>query len=288
MSRTLDLSALRSLVAVVDAGGVTRAAGLLNLTQSAVSMQIRRLEDALGLALFVREGRRMSPTPEGEQLVAYARRMLAMNDEVLGRLTGADFDGELRVGVPCDILQPAVPALLRRLALCCPRLRVTLTSSFTIPLKAAFARGELDLTLTTEDRPGDEGELLVRRELVWVGAPDGVAPRSRPLRLGFTDECIFRGIAQRALDRAGIDWLMASDGRSEQAIEAAVAADLAVTVRMEGVMPQGLAPVAASDLPPPGDVGICLYIAPTVGADLRSLLTEEVRRAYADPIRLVA
>src|SRR4028118_1391061 len=87
MPRNLDLTALRSFVTVADSGGVTRAAGLLNLTQSAVSMQLKRLEESLGLGLLDRSGRGVSITPTGELLVSYARRLLQLNDEALGRLT---------------------------------------------------------------------------------------------------------------------------------------------------------------------------------------------------------
>ncbi len=92
MPRQMDLTALRSFVAVTDAGGVTRAAGFLNLTQSAVSMQLKRLEDALGVDLLDRSGRGVALTAPGEQLLGYARRMLHLNDEALARLTGAAFE----------------------------------------------------------------------------------------------------------------------------------------------------------------------------------------------------
>ena len=87
MPRNLDLSALRSFVTVADVGGVTRAAGYLNLTQSAVSMQIKRLEDSLGMSLFLRAARKLALSPEGEQLLSYGRRMLALNDEALSALS---------------------------------------------------------------------------------------------------------------------------------------------------------------------------------------------------------
>jgi len=98
--RNLDLTALRSFVTVIECGGVTRAASLLNLTQSAVSMQIKRLEEGLGRELFLRASRRLTPTAEGEMLLGYARKMLVLNDEALARLMDNAFVGELRLGVP--------------------------------------------------------------------------------------------------------------------------------------------------------------------------------------------
>ena len=226
MPRNLDLASVRSFVTVADVGGVTRAAGYLNLTQSAVSMQIKRLEDSLGQTLFLRAARKLALSPEGEQLLSYGRRMLALNDEVLSRFSNADCCGPIRLGVPHDVVYPAVPGILRRMAQAYPRVRINLVSSFTMLMKQEYARGAFDVMLTTEEAPDPGAEVLSTRDLVWVGAPDGNAWQRRPLRLGFKDTCIFRTRAQAALEEAGIPWEMATGGESEQAVEATVAADL--------------------------------------------------------------
>jgi DNA-binding transcriptional LysR family regulator len=150
MPRHLDLPALRSLVTVAEVGGVTRAAGRLHLTQSAVSMQLKRLEDALGQPLLDRTGRGVALTAQGEHLVAHARRLLALNDEIWGRMTAQEFEGEVNFGVPHDIIYPHVPVVLQTFAADYPRVRVVLHSSFTTDLKTRMARGEMDLILTTE------------------------------------------------------------------------------------------------------------------------------------------
>lgn len=281
MARNLDLTSLRSFVAVADAGGVTRAAGLLNLTQSAVSMQIKRLEEGLGLGLFGRAARRLSLTAEGEQLLGYARRMLALNDEALARLTGAVFEGEIRLGVPHDIVYPSIPVILKRFGQEFPRMRVTLSSSFTNPLKEGFARGEFDLILTTEDSPGEGGEVLDERALVWIGAADGSAWQRRPLRLAFEERCKFRPIAIAALDAAGIPWELGFTGQSEHVMEATTAADLAVTVRMEGAVPSGCVAIEPGNaLPPLGATRICLYDAGICTGEVLERLKQELRCAY--------
>lgn len=281
MGRVLDLVALRSFVAVADSGGVTRAAGLLNLTQSAVSMQIKRLEDSLDLGLFARAARKLTLTPEGEQLLSYARRMLALNDEAMARLTSAGYEGELRLGVPHDIVYPAIPGILKRLAAAYPRVKVTLASSFTMLLREGFARGEYDVILTAEDVPGPGAEVLGARDLVWVGAEEGQVWQKRPLRLGFKDSCVFRSKAIAALEAAGIAWELAVDGESEQAIEATVAADLAVSARLTNAMPQGLVPVEARGaLPDLGQQSICLYAAPTLKGEPAEALLAQLRQAY--------
>jgi DNA-binding transcriptional LysR family regulator len=281
MPRNLDLSALRAFVTVADVGGVTRAAGYLNLTQSAVSMQIRRLEDSLGIPLFLRAARKLALSPEGEQLLSYGRRMLALNDEVLSRFSAAACCGPIRLGVPHDVVYPAIPGILRRMAQAHPLVQVNLVSSFTLPMKEAFARGEFDVILTTETHPDPGAEVVAARPLVWVGAPGGSAWQRRPLRLGFKDTCIFRPSAQDALDAAGIAWDMATGGESEQAVEATVAADLAVTARLLGSVPEGTEVIAGDNsLPPLGGMKLALYRTRKPMDEAFEQLLAELRRAY--------
>ena len=236
MARTLDLTSLRSFVAVADVGGVTRASGFLNLTQSAVSMQIKRLEDALGQTLLDRSGRGVALTAAGEQLLGYARRMLDLNDEVLSRMTDKAYEGTVTLGVPHDIVYPVIPQVLHRFAADYPRVRVQLVSSFTRALKEQFARGGIDLILATEDGCDANGEALLTVPLVWVGAPGGQSWKGRPLKLAFEHGCIFRKSVQAALDEAGIAWEMAVESEQSKTIEASVAADLAVHVSLDGVI----------------------------------------------------
>jgi DNA-binding transcriptional LysR family regulator len=281
MPRNLDLSALRSFVTVADVGGVTRAAGYLNLTQSAVSMQIKRLEDSLGLSLFLRAARKLALSPEGEQLLSYGRRMIALNDEALALLTSASCEGEIRLGVPHDVVYPAIPGILKRMAQAYPRVRVNLVSSFTLIMKQDFARGGFDVMLTTEEAPDPGAEVLSSRGLVWVGAEDGNAWQRRPLRLGFKDTCIFRGRAQSALEAAGIPWELATGGESEQAVEATVSADLAVSVRMVGSIPEGMGPIAGDNqLPSVGEMKLGLYRSSRRNDEAVDFLIHELRCAY--------
>jgi DNA-binding transcriptional LysR family regulator len=285
MPRNLDLAALRSFVTVADVGGVTKAAGYLNLTQSAVSMQIKRLEESLGLQLFLRAARKLALSPEGEQLVSYGRRMLALNDEVLSRFTTAACCGPIRLGVPHDVVYPAIPGILRRMAQAYPMVQVNLVSSFTVLMKEGFRRGEFDVMLTTEETPDPGAEVLGARALVWVGAPEGSAWQRRPLRLGFKDTCIFRPRAQAALEAAGIGWDLATGGESEQAVEATVAADLAITARMAGSIPDGTAVIPGDNqLPPLGEMKLALYRAPRPKGEAPDeaveLLLSELRCAY--------
>lgn len=281
MARNLDLTALRSFVAVADAGGVTRASGFLNLTQSAVSMQVKRLEEALGLSLLDRSGRGVALTAAGEQLLSYARRMLALNDEAWSRLTDQGFEGELVLGVPHDIVYPVIPRALQRFAAAFPRMRVQLVSGFTKVLKGQFGRGAVDLILTTEDGCDQGGETLAEARLIWVGAPGGSAWKARPLRLAFEEACIFRPGIQSALDEAGIAWEMAVSTTQPRAIEAIVSADLAVHAALEGACPPYMAPVPhGGALPELSVKKINLYVADAARAEPLQALAGFIRDGY--------
>ncbi|EEW26295.1 LysR family transcriptional regulator [Rhodobacter ferrooxidans] len=282
MTRNLDLTTLRSFVAVADAGGVTRAAGFLNLTQSAVSMQIKRLEDSLQLEVLDRSGRRMALTAAGEQLLGYARRMLALNDEAFGRLTHDAFEGEVVLGVPHDIVYPVIPQVLHRFNVDYPKMKVTLLSSFTKTLLAQFGRGECDIILTTEDGVGMGGETLVELPLVWIGAAGGHAWKTRPLRLAFARDCIFRQGVQAALDAAGIGWEMAVESDSTRAIEACVSADLAVHTVLAGSEPPYVERVQhGGSLPDLARQKVNLYVADPAHSPAVTALAGLIRGAYA-------
>jgi len=235
--RNLDLTALRAFHTVAETGSVTRAASLLNLTQSAVSMQLKRLEESLGLRLLDRGGRAMTPTAPGEQMLSYARRILALNDEAWTRLTARDYEGEITLGVPHDILYPAIPHVLRSFASGFPRMRINLLASHTAKLRRQFEAGEADVILTTEEHLREGGETLVTRPQVWIGAEGGHAWRSRPLPLAFEHECSFRAPALAALDAADIDWEIVVDSPSSRTVETSISADLAVHVVVQGMAP---------------------------------------------------
>jgi|SRR6056297_934389 len=275
--RNLDMTTLRSFVAVAEQGGVTRAAAALNLTQSAVSMQLKRLEELLGQGLLDRSGRRIALTASGELLLTYARRLVALNDEAVGRLTDEVFEGELVLGAPYDIVYPVVPQVLKRFNLAYPRVKVHLKSSSTLKLLDALGKGEADLILTTEEEPGPGGETLTEMPLRWVGAPGGQSWKKRPLKLAFCNVCIFRAGVLRRLDAAGIDWDMVVDSDDDRAAEALISADLAVGALLEDSIPPHLEAVATGGaLPDLGVQKVGMY-----GADSR----KEVLGALAGMVR---
>lgn len=286
MRRNLDMTALRSFVAVADSGGVTRAAGVLNLTQSAVSMQLKRLEEMLSAQLFDRANRKIQLTTDGEHLLSYARRMVQLNDEVVTRMTDPGHEGEVVLGVPHDIVYPAIPDVLKRFNAAYPKMRVNLVSSFTQSLKEMYAQGKAQIILTTEENPDAGGEKLGELPLVWVGAPGGKAWRERPLRLAFEYRCMFRAPVQEALDGAGIPWEMAVESEATRAVEASISADLAVYAQLQGTSAAHMQEIqhggALPDLP---SRCINLYAVDGIGAGPAAgpitALREEIRTQFA-------
>ena len=283
MARTIDLGALRSFVAICEHGGVTRAATRLNLTQSAVSMQLKRLEASLGQPLFDRERKAMVPTVQGEMLLSYARRMLDLNDEVWARMTEQQYEGELTLGAPHDIVYPHIPEVLRRFTREYPRVRITLHSSYTHELKEQFARGDIDVILTTETAPDPQAEILQESELVWIGAPAGVAWRQRPLPLAFETGCIFRPWVQKALDMAEIPWVMAVDSFSIRTVDASISADIAVHAAISFTVQRRYEVIdhggALPQLPP---IKVAMYVAEGTHNPLAQKLAEVVRQKWGD------
>lgn len=284
MLRSLDLNALRAVLTVAETGSVTRAAAALNLTQSAVSMQIRRLEEALDTELFQRGQRRLVPNAELLRLAGPARRLLGLNDEIVLAFSPQARRQELRLGLPHDILSPQIPAILRLFALRAPELRIALATERSGVLRRRHAAGEFDFILTTEAAPGPGGVVLSRRRLVWVGAEDGQAHLQRPLRVAFSARSIFRPDGVAALEAAGIPWEDAFEGDSTAVGDAIVQAGQGVKIRLEGVDVPGCAALpAAAGLPDLSEYCICLYDSPTARGPLAEALRAALQQHYGAP-----
>lgn len=241
MSRNIDTALLRAFVAVAETAGMTSAANVLNLTQAAVSQQIKRLEDAFGTALFTRDRRGLTLTAAGERLFGKARRLLALNDEIWADMTTPGFDGEVRLGIPYDLVTTYLPPALKSFSRAHPRVRIALECRSSPRLRDALAAGEVDLALTTEQETGEGGEALVSDRLVWVGARGGEAHLQRPLPVSFgSDSCAFRPAVREALQAAGLEWRTVAEIANMDAIQATVATDLAVTALLATTVPPSL------------------------------------------------
>ena len=279
--RNLDLGTLRSFVTIADAGSMTRAAGRLFLTQSAISMQIKRLEEALGFSVFERTPQGMKATAEGEQLYHYASQMLALNDEVMGRLTSPDYEGQVRIGVPGDIIYPHIPNVLKAFSRDFPRVQIRLSTAPSVRLLQDYERGRHDVVMTTERSPRKDSNILLTEPLIWTGAFEGNAFRRRPLPLGMSRHCAFRDGVTRALDRAGIPWfdLVVSD--DDASIEAMVAADLCVHAELDSTSRTTRVAIDhGGQLPDLPQHSVALYSDESTANPIVSTLVDYLQRAY--------
>lgn len=286
MVRNLDIGALRSLVAIADTDSVTKAAAQINLSQSAVSMQIKRLEETFDAKLLHREGRGVALTAVGEHLVSYARRMLVINDETWTRLTNDDYQGDVVFGVPVDVVYPNVPYILKRATTLYPRIRLSLVSSLTKLLRQRLKDGDIDLILTTEDRLNKGGETLQHVEHHWCGAVNGKAHLTRPLPLSICHQCSQKQDVIKTLDAANVPWKLIGDTDSEITVDAIVSADLAVTPKIH--TPGNCTTLPAGVLPPLDDVLINMYQAPHRDSALIEKIADVVRDAFRRSLRMAA
>jgi len=280
--RNLDTNLLRSFVAVAEVGSVTAAAYQLHLTQAAVSQQLKRLEDQLELALFRRDGRGLVLAEGGERLLARAKRMLALNDEIWQLAHAPEVDGEVRLGVPHDLVTPYVPPILQSFDRAWPRVRVVLVSTTTGALLAALATGEIDLCVTTEQGVGAGGETLMQDALVWAQLRAGTAANKQPLPLAVGDEdCCFRRPAIEALTAAGRDFRIVCGSSHMQPLLATVEADLAVTSLLRSSLPAALEPVDTGlHLPPLPVFAINLYVRSGNRTPAMAAMADQIRRYF--------
>lgn len=273
---------LRTFLAVVDSGGVTAAAAVLNMSQAAASQQIKRLEETFDTRLFERQGRRLVLAPAGERLEAEARRLVAHNDALLGAMRAAPFEGEVRFGVPYDIIGSFVPAILRRFARAQPRVQVSLVCEDSRIVLKQLRSGGVDLALTTETECGRHGETLRTDRLVWVGAPGGDAYVKTPLPVSLgAPSCTFRPVAIEALGKAGRDWRAVCEVSRMEPVYAALEADLAVAPLLRSSVPERFEILGrAARLPALPEFRINLYAPPGLGPAARDL-ADHVRASFS-------
>jgi DNA-binding transcriptional LysR family regulator len=220
---------LRTFVAAARTLNFTHAARQMHLTQSAVSMQMHRLEGDLGKVLFRRITRGVELTADGEALLKYARRLLRLHDEALAALTQPEVDGRIRLGAAEDYASRHLPGILRRFGRRYPLVRVDLYCDLSENLLGLLERGELDICLCNSES-GDFGGRFLRYEpVVWVAPMDAEVEKESPLPLAvFHPGCMFRRWAVQALREQGISYRIAYSSPSTTGVLAAVTAGLAV------------------------------------------------------------
>jgi DNA-binding transcriptional LysR family regulator len=260
-----DMDALRTMVVGVELGGFSHAAGRLNRSPSAVSMQLRKLETQTGQRLFKRNGRGLILTEAGDVLLQYARRVLALNDEMGLALGAIDKGGTVRVGMPQDFTDAVLPSLLTRYSKARPATHVEVKAGRNFALAEDVANGRLDMALAFCAGGKGGTNRIATVPGVWV-------TRARHTR-GFTEEgvvplivfdgpCLFRDMGIDALARAGIPWRLAMTTPSLAGLWCGVRAGLGVTVRTPLAIPRGLSIVPPGvGLPELASIDVVLYCA---------------------------
>jgi DNA-binding transcriptional LysR family regulator len=269
MPHALDADLLRAFVLIAEGRSFTEAADMVGRTQSAVSMQIKRLEEALGQTVLSRgKGGDVELTPHGEFLLARARQILSLNDEVVAMFRAPALAGTVRLGTPDDYAFGYLPPILKRFADTHPAVQVDVLCAPSNELIGRLKDGELDLTLTSEGHQPRHwpSVQLWRGPLVWVTSSRHAPHRIDPLPLALAQvgtnasrNCDWARAAMTALDRAGRRYRLAYSSGSQVGTHAPVLAGLAVTVSTLSWLPDGLRPLRADEgLPPLPEFGILL------------------------------
>jgi len=239
----VDMDLLRTFLAIAETRSFSRAAERVFRTPSAVSMQMKKLEELLGTAVFIRDSRSVSLTADGEMLVGYARRILALSNEMMARFVMPDVEGTVRLGATDDHGDRLLPHLLKRFAETHPNVSVDVVIGTTNTLLPDYEQGDLELVLYTA-QPGAaieaDARVLHEEQLVWAGLRGGCAWERDPLPLSIWEEgCSWRANAVRALGEIGRDFRIAYMSAHTSAQKAAIKSDLAI------------APMPASYIEPP-------------------------------------
>ncbi|MES0091424.1 LysR family transcriptional regulator [Mesorhizobium sp. M0030] len=267
MIRNLDTALIRTFVTVADKASMTAAANALHLTQGAVSQQIKRLEEALGCSLFERDRRGLRLTRPGERLFGKGKRLLGLNDEIWAEMAGTEVAGQVRLGVPYDLVGTLLAPVLKAYAETYPQVEISLLCAASPDLAAALAAGTIDLAVIEERVGPSAGECLAIDRLVWVGAKGGVARAKRPLPVSIVaDTCAFRPVVLSALNEHGLEWRTVFENGNIDATTATVRSDLAVTAWLASTVPADLDILAFdAGLPPLPNFSINLHL-PRFGA----------------------
>jgi DNA-binding transcriptional LysR family regulator len=255
----LDTDALRTLTIAQDLGGFGRAAEQLGRTPSAISLQMKRLQEEVGVPLFRRQGRRTLLTEQGEIAVRYARRALELNDEMLDTLRGASLSGVVRVGFAQDFVETVLPQALARFNFLYPLVRLEVKIDRNVSLESELDAGRLDVALTLGDPQKRSGTKIGDLPLCWIASPTFSVKPTDPLPLVlFENPCIFRNHALDALDGVGRSWRIAMTSPSVAGLWAAVGGGLGMTVRAKTGAPSELS-FAPPAMPSLGMIGVTLH-----------------------------
>lgn len=248
MATPLDLDQLATFVAIADTGSFTRAAEEVHRTQSAVSMQMRRLEERLGKTLFEKDGRTNRLTEDGERLLGYARRLLRLNRETLAAFDDTSLEGHVRIGTPDDYADRFLPEIMARFSRSNPRVELSVVCEPTPNLVEHIRRGNLDIALVTHDVDKGMSEVVRREPLLWVTSANHGTHELPVLPLAFGRQtCLWRRLACEALADMDREYRVLFTSFSATVIIAAVLSGLAVSVLPECALRPGMRVLGESD-----------------------------------------
>lgn len=281
MGQSLDIDLLRSFVVIAEVRALSRAAARVGRTQSALSQQMKRLEDAVDQPLFQRTGRGVVLTHPGERLLAHAQRILRLHDEAMADLCGTGLSGTIRFGCPDDYAAVFLPSLLRQFSNQHPQAIVEVVCGPTPRLLEQLEKRAVDLAMISlpDGAPGDD---VIRREpLVWIGYPGLDAAHFEPLPLALSDPDTLDHIAAcDALRRAGRDYRIAYASSSLAGLTALVQSGQAFAVMTQTAVPADLAILNGEPgLPALPAVGITLKFDRKRPSHLTAAFAEHIRHA---------
>jgi DNA-binding transcriptional LysR family regulator len=240
MTALIDVDQLRTFIAIAETGSFTKAAEFVHKTQSAVSMQMKRLEERLDRPIFARDGRASKLTEDGERLLDYARRIVKLNVEALAAFSAAELSGRVRLGVPDDYADRYLPEIMARFSRAYPGVELTVTCQSSVELMELIDDNELDLAIVTncDKRPV---EVFRRERLLWVSSNrHSVHLEERlPLALG-RPSCVWRRSAVECLEANGRPYHVLFTSANSGAVAAAVLSGLAVSVFPESGLRPGM------------------------------------------------
>lgn len=270
----LDIESLRAFAAVVDLNGMTRAAESLEISQSAVSWKIKRLEEKVGRNLLVREGHSLRPSRDGRELLHYARTIVGTHDDAVRRLESSELSGTVKVGTPEEISTARMCAVLSRFNRIHPRTQIEFFVDRSFRLASMLARSELDVAvlqvLKKDQRPEDR--ILWKDPLIWVCAPDSPYGEGAVPLITFGEGGFYRPLARHALTDAAIPFTVAFSGPSAASVIGAAEAGLGVAVLAQSSMRGDLiAWPRAESIPPLPD---STYVARAAAGEPSVVATE--------------
>ncbi len=289
MKRDLDLNLLRSFAAVAETKNFTRAAERLGRVQSAVSMQIKRLEDVVGTKLFHRTRRAVRLTPDGVVLLRHAQRMLRLNDQALADFGRHAASGRVLLGAT-DTAMCFLPAVLSRFAQSYPLIELEVRCNRSWEALDAYEAGEVDLALVTQPCGHDGGQVVRRESLMWAVSRESVVDELDPVPLAiFAPGCIYREAALKAREDMGRGWRHAYSSPSRGGLDVAVTAGLAVTIVPESALSPGLRVLGPEQgYPALPAIEILLYRSAGAGSASVAMLAEVIVETLDEAWRDVA